>query len=263
MSDKKVITINDRIPSLKEQRKQRANRRLLFFLGFFFILLLLMIYFQSPLSNITSIEVTGNVVADENEIIEASGLNEGDSIWNLHTDSAISHMDELKEVASSDIHRKLPNTVEITITEYPRVGYVKQEDGYYPMLESGALLDVLPNESVPADAPVIVAGAEQTKLERLAQELGKTSDQIKERISEILFVPTEEDPLALRLYMNDGLTVQTSINNFSEWMTPYPSIAKEVDPSKNGILHMKMSPYFEDLDYQEEEEEESETETDS
>lgn len=255
MSDKKVITINDRIPSLQEQRKQRANRRLLFFLGFFFILLVLMIYFQSPLSNINNIQVRGNVVADQEEIITASGLAPGDNIWNLHEDQSISQINELHEVKSSDIHRKLPNTVEISITEYPRVGYVKQEDGYYPMLESGALLDVLPNETIPSDAPVIIAGAEPTKLEQMAQELGKTSDQIKGRISEIMFIPSEEDPLALRLFMNDGLIVQTSINNFSEWMSPYPSVAKEVDRSKNGILHMKMSPYFEDLDYNPEEEE--------
>ncbi|MDQ0206442.1 cell division protein FtsQ/DivIB [Alkalicoccobacillus murimartini] len=256
MSDKKVITMNDRIPSLKEQRKQRANRRLLFFLGIFFILLVLMIYFQSPLSNIKEIQVTGNVVAETEEIVQASDLAEGNSIWNLHSEDSITQIEELKEVASADISRKLPNTVEISITEYPRVGYVKQEDGYFPMLESGSLLDVLPDGDVPSDAPVIVADTEMVKLERLAEELGETSDQIKERISEILFIPTEEDPLALRLYMNDGLIVQTSINNFSEWMSPYPSVAKEVDRSKQGILHMKMSPYFEDLNYQEEVEEE-------
>ncbi|GAE24153.1 cell division protein FtsQ [Halalkalibacter wakoensis JCM 9140] len=36
MSKEKVVTINERIPSLKEQRKQRSNRRLLFFLSFLF-----------------------------------------------------------------------------------------------------------------------------------------------------------------------------------------------------------------------------------
>jgi cell division protein FtsQ len=133
---------------------------------------------------------------------------------------------------------------------------VKQEDGYRPMLESGSLLNALPEQEIPSDAPVIVSEDGNVKLEKLAEELGKTSDQIKERISEILFVPTEDDPLALRLYMNDGLTVQTSVNNFSEWMSPYPSVAKEVDRSKHGILHMKMSPYFEDLNYEEEEVEE-------
>ncbi|MCM2674818.1 cell division protein FtsQ/DivIB [Alkalicoccobacillus plakortidis] len=254
MSDKKVISVNDRIPSLKEQRKQRANRRLLFFLGIFFVLLVLMIYFQSPLSNIKEIQVNGNVVADEEEIIEASELSIGDSIWNLHKELSVTQMEELKEVASAELSRKLPNKVEIQITEYPRVGYVKQQDGYYPMLESGAILDALPEGDIPSDAPVIIAEEEMVKLERLAAELGEISDQIKERISEILFIPTEEDPLALRLYMNDGLIVQTSVNNFSEWMTPYPSVAKEVDRSKHGILHMKMSPYFEDLNYQEEEE---------
>ncbi|WYP25059.1 FtsQ-type POTRA domain-containing protein [Alkalihalobacillus sp. FSL W8-0930] len=254
MSDKKVISVNDRIPSLKEQRKQRANRRLLLFLGIFFILLVLMVYFQSPLSQVKTIQVNGNVVADRDEIIEASELSPGDSIWNLHKTESVERIEDLKEVATADLSRKLPNSVEITITEYPRVGYVKQEDGYRPMLESGSLLNALPEEEIPSDAPVIVSEDGNVKLERLAEELGKTSDQIKERISEILFVPTEGDPLALRLYMNDGLTVQTSVNNFSEWMSPYPSVAKEVDRTKHGILHMKMSPYFEDLNYEEEEE---------
>ncbi|MEY8751352.1 cell division protein FtsQ/DivIB [Alkalicoccobacillus gibsonii] len=182
MSDKKVISVNDRIPSLKEQRKQRANRRLLLFLGVFFILLVLMIYFQSPLSQVKAIEVNGNVVADQDEIIEASGLSSGDSIWNLHKTESVERIEDLKEVATAELSRKLPNTVEITITEYPRVGYVKQEDGYRPMLESGSLLNALPEQEIPSDAPVIVAEDGNVKLEKLAEELGKTSDQIKERI---------------------------------------------------------------------------------
>ncbi len=59
-----------RIPSLKDQRKQRANRRLLFFLSFFFLLLLLMVYFQSPLSHVRNITVSGTQFIVEEEVIE-------------------------------------------------------------------------------------------------------------------------------------------------------------------------------------------------
>ena len=77
MSKDKVVTIHERIPSLKDQRKQRANRRLLFFLSFFFLLLLLMVYFQSPLSHVRNITVSGTHFLSEEEVIEYSQMNDG------------------------------------------------------------------------------------------------------------------------------------------------------------------------------------------
>src|SRR5690625_5861283 len=81
MEDKKIISIEDRIPKLKKQRKKKANRRLVFYLSLFFVLISIIIYLQSPLSYIKNIHVYGHHVLHENEIIELSDIKNDTNIW--------------------------------------------------------------------------------------------------------------------------------------------------------------------------------------
>ncbi|WP_052363785.1 hypothetical protein [Geomicrobium sp. JCM 19037] len=67
--DQKVISVQDRIPALKEQRKKRANRRLILYVSIFFILIAAVVYFQSPLSHIQTIQVEGQEIGEEQEIL--------------------------------------------------------------------------------------------------------------------------------------------------------------------------------------------------
>ncbi|BAB06282.1 cell division protein FtsQ/DivIB [Halalkalibacterium halodurans] len=254
MGDEKVVTIHERIPSLKEQRKQRANRRLIFFLSFFFLLLLLVIYFQSPLSHIRSIKVEGNQFVDDETIIEASKLSNETSIWSISDEQLKANVESLEEVEAIEWHRVLPNTVVLEVKEYERVAYLFQEDQYFPILESGSFLSELPKYKVPADAPILVNWDQLSLVKELAAELNEMPDRVVQRISEIYHTPNDGDPLRITLYMNDGLIVQSTIRQFAEYMAPYPVVVKELDPDAEGILHMRMSPYFESFNIPEEEE---------
>jgi cell division protein FtsQ len=252
MSKEKVVTINERIPSLKEQRKQRANRRLLFFLSFFFLLLLLMVYFQSPLSHVRNVIVQGNYFVTEADIIKLSKINNGTSMWNLEKEEVTDRLLSHKEIANVSIDRQFPSTVRLNVEEYSRIGYLYRDDKYYPILETGQYLDELPKNEFPADAPFLIDFTQGEILAELSAELQKVSSRLIERISEIYYEPTDNDALAIVLYMTDGIEVHTSIRNLSENLAPYPSIVKELDENKKGILHMRMSPYFEELEAEEE-----------
>ncbi|WP_209125815.1 cell division protein FtsQ/DivIB [Alkalihalobacillus sp. BA299] len=258
MADEKVITINDRIPKLKEQRRQRANRRLIFFLSFFFLLILLVIYFQSPLSHIKTIEVHGNYYLPKEAIVKNSKLNSGTSIWKIDKEEVSDNIMNLKEIETADISRRFPNTVEIHVVEYQRIAYMYQEGKYYPILSTGAFLDELPPHEMPVDAPILKDWEPGSIAQELAAEITKLSDGLFNRISEIYYTPTEADPLRIIVYMNDGHEVHSTVRNFSEKIAPYPSIVKEIDPSKTGVIHMRMTPYFEEFIVEEEEESEGE-----
>ncbi|WP_368503993.1 cell division protein FtsQ/DivIB [Alkalihalophilus sp. As8PL] len=253
MSNEKVVTINERIPTLKEQRKRRANRRLLFFLSLFFLLLLLMVYFQSPLSHIRSIEVEGNFLVEDEQVIEASQLSTGTSMWNLEEETIRNQLLLLSEVADVSLSRKFPTTVVLTIKEHSRIGYLYVDGKYYPLLESGTFLSELPRHQFPSDAPILIDWEQGEALTEFSRELMSTPEQLIERMSEIFYAPTETESDEVIIHMNDGLEVHSTIKDFSDRMRPYPSIVRELDPSRRGILHMKMSPYFEDFDLEEEE----------
>lgn len=253
MSKEKVVTIHERIPSLKDQRKQRANRRLLFFLSFFFLLLLLMIYFQSPLSHVKNITISGHHNIAEEELISLSQISSGTSMWNLDKQEVAERVLRHNEVAAVTIERKLPNTIHLIVKEHARIGYLYRDDRYYPILETGQHLAELPRQQFPSDAPLLIDFKQGNALAELSAELGKIPTHLLERISEIFYKPTENDPLAIVLFMTDGMEVHTSIRGFSDKMAPYPSIVKELDQNKEGILHMRMSPYFEEFGLKEEE----------
>ncbi len=258
MSKEKVVTINERIPSLKEQRKQRANRRLLFFLSFFFLLLLLMVYFQSPLSHVRNIVVEGNHFVSDEELTKLGQITTGTSMWNLESEAVIERMTQHVVIRDVQIERKLPGTVKITVEEYSRIGYLFRDDKYFPILETGQYLDELPRQKFPSDAPLLIEFSQGEQLAELSAELQKVPSQLIERISEIVYKPTDNDPLSIVLFMTDGIEVHTSIRNLSEYLAPYPSIVKELDREKQGILHLRMSPYFEEFITEEETDSEGE-----
>ncbi|WP_252313519.1 cell division protein FtsQ/DivIB [Sinobaca sp. H24] len=220
-----------RIPTLQEQRRKRSNRRFVIYLSIFLILIGLVIYFQSPLSNIRAVEVEGNQIAEKNVIIETSGIVTGENIWSIDRGSAEAEIEELEEVQEASISRSLPGRVVIDITEQERVGYVISEGTFIPVLTTGAVLRNKPSEQIPSDAPLLHGFSDEEKLERFSKEMSNAGDGIRNSISEVIFSPTEEDPNELKLFMNDGIEVESTIPGFAEHMASYPSVSAEVDRS--------------------------------
>ncbi|WP_018921340.1 cell division protein FtsQ/DivIB [Salsuginibacillus kocurii] len=258
MADRKVVTIEDRIPTLKEQRKKRANRRLILYLSIFFLLILTVVYFQSPLSHISQINVEGNEFADSNEVLQYSSIQENDHLWNADLEEAAARIETLPTVEQAELTRNWPNTVTITIVEDSLMAFLRQGDRYVPILSNGQLLTDEAVQHPSSEAPVLYNWEDVDILREFTAELAETGDGIVNRISEIHHIPSEDKPFALELVMNDGLMVHTEIADFAEAMEPYPALVNEIDPEEAGVLHMGMSPYFESYEDDEENEEQGE-----
>lgn len=251
MDQHKVVSLEDRIPKLKYQRKQKANRRLTLYLSFFFLLLVVITYFQSPLSDIRKVNVTGNHYVSKEEIVERAGLNKKTSFWGINKDGIKNELNSIVQIKQVNISRKFPNEVDITVEEFGRVAYLVKEGAYFPIIESGKVLDQLEGSKFPADAPLLVNWDAGHILEEMSAELSEVPESLKHRISEIHYTPVESDPLRITMYMNDGNIVSTTVRQFSHKVSSYASIIKEIDPDKKGIIHMKMNPYFEQFDNEE------------
>jgi cell division protein FtsQ len=241
----KVITLEDRIPKLKEQRRQKANRRLILYISIFFFLILIIVYLISPLSHVGKVTINGNHYVDNRTILDASGLSSDTSFWDVDRDAVVKKVKKVKEVKSVSVNKHFPNAVSIRVTEYGRVAYLKKDDRYYPILENGARLSALSQKDIPAGAPILVDWEDGKKLAHMAGELQKLPEAMVHRISEIYYTPTEHFPGAITVYMNDGFEVQSLINNFSNKMKSYPDIVSQLNPQARGIIHMRVGTYFE------------------
>ncbi|MGD7008514.1 cell division protein FtsQ/DivIB [Metabacillus sp. 84] len=251
MEQEKIVSIEDRIPKLKQQRKQKTNKRLIMFLCLFFILILLVIYFQSPLSKIAVLEVTGNSHSIEKEILKASGVEKGTGFWNLNEDKTIANVKKLKEIKSVQVLKTFPNKVTLQVEEYRRVAYAEKNGSYLPILENGVVIKS-DAQSLPADAPILINWNDAEHLQEMATALLKIPKPITASISEIYHTPEKNDSWHITLYMNEGFIISGSVRNIAEKIKDYPSIVSQLKPGSKGIIHMEVGTYFESFDKPEE-----------
>ncbi|MGM8214385.1 cell division protein FtsQ/DivIB [Bacillaceae bacterium W0354] len=244
MAEKKVISIEDRIPQLKQKRKRKANRRFFTYLTIILLLIILIVYLQSPLSYLQSIEVTNHHSVSEEEIIELSQLSTDESFWSIKVDQVIENIKTHPEIEEVTIKRKWYNHIVIEVSELKRVGYVNNGNNYYPILENGKILNNTPLKQPKGDAPILNEFTEEDILENMASQLSNLEESIVSLISEIFWEPDGQSRYRIRLFMTDGQEVIASIRNFQEKMSVYPSIASQLDPTMAGVLYIDVGAYF-------------------
>jgi cell division protein FtsQ len=244
MPEKKVVSIEERIPKLREARKKKANRRLIFYLTLFFILILIILYLQSPLSHVKKIRVIGNNFVETEQIVNQSNLTKDQNIWNIDKKKIKEKVEKLTEIKSVKVDRKLPNTVVVSVEEYVRVGYVRNKGHFYPVLENGQALKNDPIQIPLGDAPILIGWDNSTYLTEMTNEISKLHEGISSLISEIHWSPEDKNPYKVRLFMNNGREVITSVRNFSDKMRAYPSIAAQIDPEQKGYINLDLGAFF-------------------
>ncbi|MCA1013002.1 cell division protein FtsQ/DivIB [Halobacillus halophilus] len=245
MEERKVVSIEDRIPKLKQTRRKKANRRLILYLMILFLLIAIVIYLQSPLSNVGNIEVQGERHVTADEIKELANITTETNYWKVDTDSIKNNVESHKEIKSVNVNRDFPNTVQIQVEEAERIGYVQTNGEFSAILENGTKLET--SSSLPGgDAPILAGFSKQTYLEEMSKELKELPQSVTNLISEIHWEPKEDNPYQIRLYMNDGFQVFASIRNFSNKMTIYPSIVAQLEEDAEGIIHIDVGAYFEE-----------------
>ncbi len=241
--EKKVVSLEDRIPKLQQQRKQKTNRRLISFLSIFFLLILLVIYFQSPLSKVGSITVEGNIHVDSKEIIDLSAITTSSGFWNINTKNVQQSIEGHLQIKQATVEKKFPNHIVLVVKEYESMAYLEDKGAYMPILENGQVLKER-TVNVPADAPVLINWKDED-IKLMMDELKKLSPSIFNSISEIHHAPDKTDPWLVHLYMNDGYEVIASVRTFSKKMNTYSKIVSQLEEDSQGIIHFEVGTYFE------------------
>ncbi|PKR78540.1 cell division protein FtsQ [Halalkalibacillus sediminis] len=255
MADKKVLSIEDRIPQLKKARKRKANRRFVIYLTVILLLVLVIIYLQSPLSHVKSIKVEDNQVVDSEEIKYLSGLSTDKNFWEINDEEIIKNIEQHPEVSQVSVNKNWYNEVVLSVQEFNRVAYVKVDDSYVPVLENGERLNDVTLKDPRSDAPLLRDFEDEEYLIELTEQLSQVSDSVTQLISEIYWYPDDVDSSRIKMYMSDGQEVIASIKNFSEKVPLYPSISSQLNSTGEGIIYIDVGAYFQP--YADESEEES------
>lgn len=258
MEKGKIVSIEDRVPKLKQHRRKKANRRLVFLLLLFFSLIACVSYFQSPLSRVKNIKVMGQEMYTKSQVISYSGITTKQNIWKIDKENinqSIKKLPEIKKVKTTII---FPNTIQIKVQEYKRIGYFSKETSFYPVLENGKIIKTEKLAQLPINAPILKGFSEGKVLKEMVQSLKEISPEVINSISEVQHTPKKTDKFHITVFMNDGFEVSASLRTFSDKMTHYPSILSQLDPNVKGIIDLEVGSFFKA--YEPEGEEQSEDE---
>ncbi|GAA0294272.1 cell division protein FtsQ [Gracilibacillus halotolerans] len=240
MAERKIVSLEDRIPKLKQERRKRANRKLIIYLTIFFLLIFIVVYLQSPLSTVQEIKITGNNWVEEQEVKEVAQLEGTENFWEISTKEIEQQLATLPTIQSVNVRRSFPHILVINIEEWAHVGYVQIEEELKPLLENGNVLDHVSERNQFSDLPFIYGVEDNDTLNELANQLSEMPTFISDLISEIYWVPQEVYPYQIRMYMTDGFELLTSLNGLSNNLSQYPSIVNQLDTNK-GILKIDNS----------------------
>lgn len=239
----KVIDIEERIPSLREKRRRKTNKKFLFMLTVFVVALLAILYFQSPLSKLETIKVSGAVLHEQAFYEEQSGLTIENSLWSFSTSDIEASMEKIEGVQKVSVSRVWFRNIEIVINEWKTVAYLEDGGQYSLLLESGETFPtgmLLPE----AESPVLNNFKNPDTRKRMTAQLLKMDDTVYHLISEIIVTGDEKDSDSITVYMDDGFEVRAFISTFAEKMAYYPDVTAQLNSYEKGVIDIEVGTFF-------------------
>lgn len=121
--------------------KKRPARARLYGPAAFLALCLAIVFAMSIFFRVSRIEVRGNAYYTADEIVLASGVEEGDNLFFINQFSVMSRIfSRLPYVDTASVTRYLPNRVIITVTESEAMAAIGQEGQYWVIDSGGKIL---------------------------------------------------------------------------------------------------------------------------
>ncbi|MBA4494243.1 cell division protein FtsQ/DivIB [Paenactinomyces guangxiensis] len=207
----------------------------LFFMGMLFVLFL-----RSPLSEIERIEITGNQLLSEREILDRTHIAKGVSYFTVSGRAAEQSLRTLPEVKQVKVTKVFPNKVYIHVQEKPSTAILSiKGQQLLPILADGSILAHRPVSSVPTSIPVFRGWTASNPLLKIAvRQLAYLPAGIRREIETVKPVPDQADQVEIWSRRNHKIFVRAS--DLNEKMSYYPSLMNH----PRGTLYLLESIWF-------------------
>lgn len=231
---------------LKSIKKPKVKLPNINYLKLFLIILLLAVisvlsvYLISSWSAVKEIEVNGNVNLEKEEILERSGIKEGNKMYLLQTNKAEENIKVLPIVEKINVEREWPNKVVIDVEEYEIVGFVESHRNYYPVLENKRVLRGF--HMAPENAPIIHF-FEGKEFDGLVDSLNDVNPEILRTISEIYYRPHDESYKRIQVLMNNGQEIIADYTTFGKKINYFEGMSNAIG-DKSGVIDLEVSNAF-------------------
>ena len=207
------------------------------------LLLIVSAYLLSPYATMKDIRVEGTVQTTDDDIRQASGIQDSDYTINLLLDKA-KYEERIKSnywVASAQLVYQFPTKFTIKVKEYDIVAYYVSGENHYPILSSGQLeTSAVSLVSLPETyLSVLFNDSEQIKT--FVSELAQISPELKATIQKVELAPSKVTSDLIRLTMNDSDEVLVPLSEMSKKLPYYSKIKPQL--SEPSVVDMEAGIY--------------------
>ncbi len=207
------------------------------------LLLIVSAYLLSPYATMKDIRVEGTVQTTDDDIRQASGIQDSDYTINLLLDKA-KYEERIKSnywVESAQLVYQFPTKFTIKVKEYDIVAYYISGENHYPILSSGQLeTSAVSLVSLPETyLSVLFNDSEQIKA--FVSELAQISPELKAAIQKVELAPSKVTSDLIRLTMNDSDEVLVPLSEMSKKLPYYSKIKPQL--SEPSVIDMEAGIY--------------------
>lgn len=229
----------------KNKKKSKGITNATLLKGIFIVCAGWSLYFISPLSKVSEIEVVGLEQVPIELVQEKDGIVKGQSIWTVLANrykTAESLKEASPKIKNASVELLAWNKMRLNIEGNPAVGYYRSEDNSYELLADGQVVETENNLSS-KDYPELVQFTQENQYQSLAKQLNKVSSAIIKEIAQIQYPNDSKNHLKIYLKMKDGNRVIGTLKDIGDKLPYYPSISKQLN-GKKGTVDMEVGIYF-------------------
>ena len=207
------------------------------------LLLIVSAYLLSPYATMKDIRVEGTVQTTDDDIRQASGIQDSDYTINLLLDKE-RYEEQIKSnywVESAQLVYQFPTKFTIKVKEYDIVAYYVSGENHYPILSS----DQLETSSVSLvslpETYLSVLFNDSEQIKTFTSELAQISPELKSSIQKVELAPSKVTSDLIRLTMNDSDEVLVPLSEMSKKLPYYSKIKPQL--SEPSVIDMEAGIY--------------------
>lgn len=189
-------------------------------------------------TKIKNIIITGNEILTDQQIIELAGLTNYPSFYKTTNVNIEKKIRENSLIKSVKIKRSFYHVITIEIDEY-KVLFKKESDGKW-VLENKE--EIATEQKLTYCVPRLTNYVPNTKYDQFMKGMLQINDEVREKISEISYMPNEYDKDRFLLYMDDGNSVYLTLTKF-KMINYYNDVLPQLG-GKKGILYLDSGNHF-------------------
>ena len=207
------------------------------------LLLVVSAYLLSPYATMKDIRVEGTVQTTDDDIRQASGIQDSDYTINLLLDKA-KYEEQIKSnywVESAQLVYQFPTKFTIKVKEYDIVAYYVSGESHYPILSSGKVeTSAVSLVSLP-ETYISVLFNDSEQIKTFTSELSQISPELKSAIQKVELAPSKVTSDLIRVTMNDSDEVLVPLSEMSKKLPYYSKIKPQL--SEPSVVDMEAGIY--------------------